>query len=157
RDWWISSRNASRSSPARRILAELAFCAALLVAFAVSTPPAGADPQSLPPGHWAYGELEHFEARGWLHLPGARPYSRTQVRRWVIALGAHDDALGAGGRGRVARLEAEFVDSLVARRDDPPLVHFTDDPWRVDGDVDVRGGGDADHGDRGLGWGRSRF
>src|SRR5262245_57829047 len=91
--WWTSctntatthasssvSRSASLFSRQRRTL-ECVLAAGLWLAAFLSPRPATADPQSLPPEHWAYGELEHFEARGWLHLPGSRPYTRTQLRR----------------------------------------------------------------------------
>src|SRR5262249_42849074 len=99
-----SSRNALRSWRRRRTAAEPAgFFVAVLLAAARS---ATANPETLSPAHWAYAELEHFEARGWIHLPGARPYSRTQVRRWVLALQAHESDFGAGESERFARLDA---------------------------------------------------
>ena len=120
-----------------------------------------AGPETLPPQHWAYAELEHFEARGFLHLPGARPYSRTQVSGWVETLQAHTADCAPGERRRLARLVAEFVDGdrAVERRDDPPLVNYAQAPWSVTGDLELRGGAVAapGGGDPRTSWGRGRF
>ncbi len=113
----------------------------------------------MPPGHWAYSELEHFEARGLLHLPAARPYTRTQVRKWVLALDDCAAPFGAAERRRLTRLETEFVtgDSLWAERDDPPVGTIGDGAWRAAADADLhavgqafRGAGDPRQG-RGFG------
>lgn len=118
-------------------------------------------PETLPPQHWAYSELEHFEARGFVHLPAARPYSRTQVRVWVEALQAHAGDCAPGERRRLARLVDEFVDgdAALAQRDDPPLVDYSQAPWSVTGDVELRGGALAARGggDPQTSWGRGRL
>lgn len=120
-----------------------------------------AGPETLPPQHWAYAELEHFEARGFVRLPGARPYSRTQVRAWVETLQEHAAACAPGEGRRLARLVAEFVDgdAAVVRRDDAPLVHYAQQPWSLTGDVELRGGALAAQGggDPRTSWGRGRL
>jgi hypothetical protein len=127
----------------------------LLLAFG-----AGASPEGLPHGHWAYSELEHFEARGLMHLPAARPYTRTQVRRWVLALDDCTARLGQAERARLTRLETEFVtgDSLWALRDDPPVGTIADGAWKAAADADVRAVGLTFHGaggpNEGRGFGR---
>jgi hypothetical protein len=159
------SRLASPSSPPRRTRRDLAIAAiAALVGVALAGragPVAAVGPESLPPGHWAYTELEHFEARGLVRLPGARPYSRHQVERWVAALARSAPALGAGERDRIDRLVCEFGDSLEAQRDDPPVVGYAADDWRFGGDIElassaetVRGGAAGDAAATGRGHGR---
>jgi hypothetical protein len=136
---------------------------------AVLAPAARAQVEALPPGHWAYAELVHFENRGLLVLPGIRPYSRADVRLWVESLGG---ALAAGKlsrveAGRLRRLQDEFVHgaSLAAasRRFDPPLLHFGESPWDLAFDAEVATGGAGSFGaaggpeQDGTAWGRTRL
>lgn len=78
-----------------------------------------------------------------MRLPGARPYSRHQVQRWVATLAERSAGLGAGERERVARLVREFGDLAAADRFDPPLARFADGDWDFAGDIELRNGARA--------------
>lgn len=119
-----------------------------------------AGPETLPPGHWAYAELEHFELRGFLRLDGVRPFSRTQVRAWVESLEDVDPArFTAVEQQRLAWLESEFVDGdrRPALRWDRPVVAIADSAWGVEGDLGLESGGLATPGesDPGSAYGRA--
>jgi hypothetical protein len=120
--------------------------------------PLHAGVESLPPGHWAYAELEHFEARGRVRLDGLRPWSRQRVRGWVEVLAASPPDWTPVERARLRRLVAEFVDgdSLDAGRWDPALLVLADGAWKFAGDIELGGGGDAGRGAATSGWGETR-
>jgi hypothetical protein len=132
----------------------------------VTAPAAHSQPESLPPDHWAYEELEHFEARGLLRLSGTRPYSRAQVRAWVESLAAASTLTGTEQQ-RLVRLEREFVRGAAPRderqRFDPALVRYHESSWSILGDIEASGG--ASHGigapagpeQDGTAWGRGAF
>jgi hypothetical protein len=133
----------TQAAPERSFRTVLAALAALLL-MASAAPLHAAGPATLPPEHWAYAELEHFEARGWIRLPGARPYSRHQVARWVETLDAQRATAPAGEAARIARLLREFGPAASpADRDDPPLAAFADQDWSFAGDIAVQSGGQA--------------
>jgi hypothetical protein len=100
--------------------------------------PAAASPEGLPPGHWAYEDLEHFEARGRVQLHGIRPYTRSEVAAWVASL--EDSALTPAESQRVRRLRREFLDgeplAASAERWDRPLLKLLDSGWGFAGDLD---------------------
>ncbi len=140
---------------------------ALLLLVAVA--PARAQVEALPPGHWAYAELEHFESRGFLHLHGMRPYARRDVGAWVQGL-AHEREAGRLSPvevARLARLEDEFVrgESLAVaeRRFDPPLFRLREENWGFAFDLEAATGGQSNFGTAagpdsdGTAWGRTRF
>jgi hypothetical protein len=145
----------------------LALTLALCFGFGAAVVPAAAQVEALHPQNWAYEELEHFETRGLIHLHGFRPYSRSEVRRWVEELGEKKDELKRVERQRLARLESEFVtgaDPAQANlRFDPPLLRYTEDAWSLAGDVAVSGGGARALSARsgpakdGTAWGQSDF
>jgi hypothetical protein len=132
-------RRADGPGLVRRLLVGLAAALAAAAPLAVR-----AGPEALPPQHWAYGELEHFEARGLLRLHGSRPYSRHEVRTWVESI-ADTLSLSRVERARLERLQAEFVrgDSLehAAVRQDPPLFRLLEAGWGFAGDVELSSGG----------------
>ena len=124
--------------------------------------PAFAGPESLPPDHWAYAELEHFELRGFVVLDGTRPFSRNRVRVWVDSLRAVDPArLTAVERQRIAWLGEEFVDGAEtsAARYDRPLVALQESGWGVEGDLALESGGltTSAGADPTTAWGRVTF
>lgn len=133
---------------------------ALLLGFAPSQ--LHASPEGLPPHHWAYEELEHFEARGFLRLHGTRPFSRTEVRLWVEELDALPEAdLSRAEVGRRTRLHDEFVRGAdleaAAARFDPPVLRFQDESWGFAADAALESQGRASPGSDGQAWGRTRL
>ena len=147
-------------------------CGAVLVVVALAThaTPTSAQVESLPPDHWAYEQLERFEARGHIVLPGVRPWTRARVGGWVRTL---RDAVDSGAAfspvelQRLERLENEFVDgeriAESKRRFDPPLVRILDESWNFAGDADLHTGGAGAFGAQagpqagGTAWGRGNF
>ena len=127
--------------------------------------PAHAGAEALPPDHWVYEELEHFEARGLLHLHGCRPYSRSEVRLWVETLAARADSgeavLGRVEIQRLRRLADEFVRGGdledAGRRFDPPLLRGGEAGWAFAGDADLRAGGAGRDGGAGDAWGTAHL
>jgi hypothetical protein len=144
--------------------------AAVTLALVAAAMPLAAQVETLPPDHWAYAEIEHFESRGFLALPGIRPYTRAEVRRWVEGLVAARDSGAAFTRvetQRLARLEDEFVrgaDIENARvRFDPPVIGITEANWGFTADVDGVNGGASGWGSAagadsdGTAWSRTQF
>lgn len=111
----------------------------LLIAFVLQPIAAAALPEGLPPGHWAYEDLEHFEARGRVRLHGLRPYTRAEVAAWVE--GIADSGLTHNEVQRLRRLRREFVDGEpladASARWDRPLVRVMESGWGFAGDLEI--------------------
>lgn len=128
-----------------------------------------AQAEALPPDHWAYEELEHFESRGFIVLHGLRPYARADVQRWVESLQAAREAgkLTSVEQGRLARLEDEFIHGApiaeAERRFDPPMMRLYDEDWGMTLDAEASTGGASRFGSadgpeaNGTAWGRARL
>ena len=133
-----------------------------LVIVLAGAAPLAAGPESLPPDHWAYEELEHFESRGLLVLDNTRPYSRLQVQQWVESLReAGTESFTSTEIARLVRLEDEFGrgDSTLAARFDPPLASLEDTGWRASGDLALTSGAQVTDGgtDPATSWGTAGF
>jgi len=128
---------------------------------------ARAQVEALPPGHWAYAELEHFENRGLIVMHGMRPYARRDVTAWVALLQSAGDAnlLTRVEMTRLARLEDEFIHGenleQSEMRFDPPLFRLHEGEWNFGLDVEAITGGAGSFGSDtqsdGTAWGRARF
>ncbi len=164
-----------RRSPLAKLAAGLARTQARRAWFALGVAsvlvpiPARAQVEALPPGHWAYEELEHFENRGLIVLHGMRPYARRDVSAWVTRLqqARAADRLTRVEMARLLRLEHEFVRGehleQASLRFDPPLLRLHEGQWHFGLDLEAITGGAGSFGNgagsetHGTAWGRARF
>lgn len=114
----------------------------LLLSVAAAAAPIGQE--FLPPEHWAYRALERFEALGLVRLPSHRPFTRPDVVRYVEALKArvgNGEELSPRDRFEMERLDTEFFDNGVRNnpriRRDRPLLYAVEEPFHVEGDLDL--------------------
>jgi hypothetical protein len=99
----------------------------------------------LPPEHWSYDALYRFESLGLVDLPSYKLFSRDDIVAFTESI---DEKVSAQGRQlsrrdrfNLERLQSEFTDDASRldpqARYDPPLLYKTDEPLRLEGDLDL--------------------